>query len=158
MVQSETEELRTYLLENYYVCEEGCLRKLNKGGGAKQGSALGSPDKDGYLQIKIKKKYYRINRLIFLMHYGYLPKIVDHIDQDKTNNRPSNLRENTVSGNAINIDKPNVNNVSGYRGVTYRAKRGKYEANFRRRYLGLFDTAEEAKKAYDDAKENATIT
>ena len=58
-----------------------------------------------------------------------------------------NCKSNTI---------PNTN-TSGYRGVTYNKKSGMYQAYimFKKRhyYLGAFDKAEEASKAYQTAKE-----
>ena len=43
--------------------------------------------RNGYLGTKINKVDYRNHRLIFMMHYGYLPKLVDHIDGNPLNNK-----------------------------------------------------------------------
>tara|TARA_B100001063_G_scaffold227047_1_gene237144 strand:- start:18481 stop:18978 length:498 start_codon:yes stop_codon:yes gene_type:complete len=155
-VVQEEQKLRELFSKRYWVCDKGKLRKRCSGGGAKKDSPLGSPDKDGYLSLKVGDKYYKVHRIIFLMHYGYLPNLVDHRNQNKADNRPSNLRDATTSENAINIDKANSGSLSGVRGVTYRKRKGKYEVNFRRKYLGLYGTIEEAAKVYADAKRDAT--
>ena len=41
---------------------------------------------DVYKRIGINGKIYLCHRLIYLFHYGYLPKFVDHIDGNKLNN------------------------------------------------------------------------
>jgi hypothetical protein len=50
--------------------------------------------------IKIGNKFYRRARLVFLYRYGYLPKFIDHINRDTTDDRPENLRGATLSLNA----------------------------------------------------------
>lgn len=79
---------------------------------------------------------------------------VDHIDLDGLNNRKSNLRLVLPFENAINRRK-NSRNTSGYKGVCWNKACEKWQAQIRREnkrvYLGLFDTAEDAYKAYCDA-------
>lgn len=54
----------------------------------------------------------------------------------------------------------NLNNTSGYRGVSYRKKENKFRAqikiNNKTFWLGWFDTAEEASKCYESAKKELT--
>ena len=77
--------------------------------------------------------------------------VVDHINHDTLDNRRSNLREVTNSQNCQNLLGPQVNNTSGYRGVTWHKRNQKWQAqlmvNSKRKYLGYFDSIEEANKA-----------
>ncbi len=82
---------------------------------------------------------------------------VDHIRTgDTLDNRESNLRVATVSQNAANRRK-RADNTSGYKGVTFYPRNGKWMSQLctrtdgRRsnRFLGYFDTPEEAARAYD---------
>lgn len=81
-------------------------------------------------------------------------QIVDHIDGDTLNNRRSNLRLASYSQNGANSTKRRAN-TSGYKGVTWDKHRKKWMAairvNYKRMYLGRFNTKEEAAKAYNDA-------
>lgn len=78
---------------------------------------------------------------------------VDHIDEDGLNNCRSNLRLADRSQNGANISKPS-SNTSGYKGVHFQKSANKYSVNITVRgktlYGGLYDTAEEAAKCYDD--------
>lgn len=77
--------------------------------------------------------------------------LIDHINGNGLDNRKSNLRLADKSLNAIN-SKIRSDNSTGYRGVTFNKKTKKYMAeisrNGKRTYLGLFNTAEEAHRAY----------
>ncbi len=82
----------------------------------KTGDLVGCKNGNGYLRVAIKYKYYYVHRIIFLMHHGYLPKFIDHIDGNRNNNKLENLREATHSENAQNQKTP-INNSSGYKNV-----------------------------------------
>lgn len=105
----------------------------------------------GYIRIEIDGRAYMAHRLAYLYVTGEWPSRLDHIDNDKTNNRFANLRIATASQNAANRRKPR-NNSSGYKGVSFYKKTGKWVAyirhNYRHKTLGYFDTPEAAHAAY----------
>ena len=76
---------------------------------------------------------------------------VDHEDRDGLNNRRENLRLCTFSQNLQN-QKRHSNNTSGYKGVSFNKKLGKYAAyicaNKKQKHLGYFTTPMEAHQAY----------
>ena len=113
---------------------------------------VGSIDGKGYLHVSIFKKLYRLHRLVFLHLYGEIPKYVDHINRDKTDNRIENLRPCDCKGNAGNSGV-HSHNTSGYRGVSLNSKTGKYHAQIKihgkQTYIGRFDTKIEAAVAYN---------
>jgi hypothetical protein len=124
----------------------------------------------GYLYVTLyrngKRYFRRVHRLVaeaFIPNPLNLPE-VNHIDEDKTNNRVANLEwctsyDNKVYGSrrdrvARKVSDPNIpraNNTSGRKGVS-RTKNGKYVAYFYRKHLGTFDTFDEAVKAREQAE------
>ena len=79
---------------------------------------------------------------------------VDHINGDTLDNRKENLRLCTQSQNLANRGKQK-NNSSGLKGVYWfsRTKRwmARIQINNQDKYLGYFDTKEQAAQAYNDA-------
>jgi hypothetical protein len=129
--------------EFYYKKQSGPIGKINQ--------MAGCLHRTGYKNIQIKRRQYPAHRLIFLYHNGYLPKTIDHVDRNKSNNKIENLREVTGSENALNTKKYKTN-TSGYKGVSWSKNAKKWAAqivvNKKRIYLGLHDTAELAYEAY----------
>lgn len=76
---------------------------------------------------------------------------VDHINGDTLDNRRCNLRGVDASVNARNTDKLAGRNTSGYRGVGFYPRYGRWRAHIRvggkLRSLGYFETAEAANAA-----------
>lgn len=102
--------------------------------------------------IRIDGKLYLAHRLVWLYVFGRWPDDqIDHRDLDRTNNALLNLREANNSQNQGNqpLDKTNK---SGYKGVSWSKSCNKWLANIsidnKSKYLGLFDTPEDAHAAY----------
>jgi len=111
------------------------------------GGIAGSTNNGGYRQICINQKSYKAHRLAWLFIYGVWPEFqIDHIDQNKSNNRITNLRDVSISENCQNR-KSGKSNKNGFDGVT-QTKTG-FAA---RMTLGSFKTAEEAHMCYINAK------
>jgi hypothetical protein len=76
---------------------------------------------------------------------------VDHANGDSLDNRSQNLRIATKAQNAMNSK---AIGSCGFKGVSKTAS-GKYSAkitaNWRSEYMGLFESAEDAARAYDAA-------
>jgi hypothetical protein len=87
-------------------------------------------ERGGYITIRIGDKDYPAHRLAFLIMTGYIPKVVDHINGIKTDNRWINLREATVKQNSYNrtISK---NNSSGHIGVSWCKRKNKWKSYIR---------------------------
>lgn len=121
-----------------------------------KGCIAGSIKNDKYRRIAINKKPYLAHRLIFMMFHGYMPKIVDHIDGNRINNRIENLREATHSQNQWNAGK-NKNNTSGYKNVTWNTRKSKWLVNIRTHkkdiHIGYFDDIELADLVAQEARD-----
>ena len=120
-------------------------------------SKSGTLDGGGYIQTGIKGKYYKNHRLIFMMHHGYCPDYVDHIDGNKLNNKIENLRAATHSENLYNR-KFQSNNTSGVKGVSYENQykkkwKAKISVDGKEISIGRFETLEEAKNAMKEMRE-----
>lgn len=129
--------------------EEGYLFwKKDVAKNVKEGNRAGCFDKFGYVLIKINKKLYKAHHLVWILHHGYKPKLLDHIDGNKSNNKISNLREATNSQNQQNR-KINYNSKSNVRGVTWCKKSNKWKAqgrlNGKYYYFGVFNNLLDAK-------------
>ena len=130
----------------------------NRGSRGRAGDKVGSVDcgKTGpqYRRIKVDGKKYRAHRIIFLMHRGYLPDEIDHIDGNGLNNDVENLRAATRSQNGSNRGTQ-TNNTSGFKGVSWHKTSNKWQAvikfDGKQRHLGYFDTPDAAHEAYKAA-------
>lgn len=121
-------------------------------GSARAGSAAGTPKGNGYAVIKIYGKNYSAHRLAWLLTHGVWPENqIDHINGRRDDNRLCNLRLATWSENNRNA-KRRSDNTSGVKGVSFDKARDRWLARIKTdgydRYLGRFDTPEEAHAAY----------
>ena len=127
--------------------------KFTMGGKAKKGQEAGSLTSQGYVQIRVDQEDYLAHRLMWMYVYGEFPLLsIDHIDRQKTNNRPTNLRLATEKQNGENRSLKS-NNASGHRGVFLRkGLKSKPWAvsimnNRKTIHIGYFSTVEEAIEA-----------
>lgn len=88
------------------------------------GTEAGTLDGDRR-QITINKKHYKTHRLVFLMFHGYMPKEVDHIDGNPSNNNIENLRPATRSEQLCNTGLRKTSK-SGVKGVSWDSSRNKW--------------------------------
>ena len=153
-----TVDLLNHLFE--YDKETGNLiwkiKPSSRGHHVKAGDIAGTLKSHGYICVGINYNSYRAHRLIFLMHKGYLPKTIDHINGDKLDNRIENLRAATVGQNQHNR-KTNANNTSGYKGVSWNKALKKWTARITLErkiiHLGYFANVEEAAEVVRKARE-----
>jgi len=124
--------------------------EFNKKHGNKEAGSLCTIH--GYVFISIKHKKYRAQRLAWLYVYGNMPNKIDHIDNIRSHNWISNLREATNSQNQQNKTKCEKRNKAGLLGVTYLKRDNRYRAqigiNKKTIYLGTFETAIDAHNRY----------
>ena len=143
-----------YLVDNLrYEPSTGLLYWLHdRANGKVKAGDLASKiqSKTGYRRVSINNKYYAAHRLVWMLHNGNLPDLIDHIDGDRANNVLSNLRIADKQTNSANRNK-NLNNTTGYRGVVKIGNRFRATIGYKgTRYdLGMFDTAKLAHQAYE---------
>ena len=112
------------------------------------GTIAGTPNTNGHIQIRFKGKRVFAHRLAWMFVYGSFPAgMIDHINRIRDDNRICNLRDVTATENA--------HNRKGL-GVTFVKSRGKWQAGIgvsgHFKFLGYFDSSEEANKTYIKAK------
>jgi hypothetical protein len=148
------------LVAELFLYEDGCLFwKNRKSPSVKLFEKAGSASaKDRYLRLMINHQSYKVHRLVFLLHHGYMPNYVDHINGDTFDNRIENLRDATYAQNNQNA-KIRKDSTSGVKGVFLHKASGKWAAscqvNKKRQHLGLFLTIEEAEKAVKSYREQS---
>ena len=142
-----------FIKENFRY-EDGNLYRLKDRGGSKVGEVAGWVticNRRSYRKMSINGRTVYVHHAIFLLHHGYLPKCIDHIDGNSLNNRIENLRAATQSQNMGN-SRMKSSNTSGYKGVTFRKDTGKWQSavmvNGKHISLGSYATKEQAHQAY----------
>lgn len=123
----------------------------------KAGDSAGAFNQDGYLIIMVDGRSYGAARLAWLYMTGEWPKFeIDHKDTVRTNNCWGNLRDVSHAVNGQNRRKAPRTSQSGVLGAHLMARNGKYASHIRVNKklinLGVFDTAEQAGRAFIDAK------
>lgn len=98
--------------------------KVYKGPRAKKDSIAGSQRKDQYWVIRIDKKLYLVHRVIWELLFGDLSEdlVINHIDNNPSNNNISNLELCTHSHNSSNAKMHTgkglrEDNISGVNGI-----------------------------------------
>lgn len=113
-------------------------------------------DKDGYVARKTtingrKGTTIRLHRFVACAQTG---DVVDHANQNKLDNRRSNLRIADKSKNGMNMKKRGGTS-SRHKGVTWNKSSGRWQSqiayNGKRKFLGLFNSEDEAGHAYNKA-------
>ena len=121
----------------------------------KVGSKAGTVNKDGYVKVTINSKKYSVHRIVFMMQHGYLPKEIDHINCNPSDNRIENLRAVNRTQNRYNIASYKTN-TSGVKGVVKNKKLNKWEVSInvdgKRKYIGVFKDFELAELVAMEAR------
>lgn len=122
------------------------------------GRVAGSSSEGSYHVVRLDKQRFQAHRLAFLYMTGEWPEHdVDHINGVRTDNRWANLRDITRATNIQNQRAAHSDSAVEFLGVYYNKARRKFVAQIKpqgqaNKYIGGFDTAEEAHAAYLNAK------
>lgn len=148
-------EITQDIVKECFIYSDGELL-WNKG--ARKGRKAGYFDKSrGRNYVKFLGGNWKISRLVFFMHHGFLPKYVDHIDNDSRNDRLENLRACTRSQNNKNRRKPR-NNSSGTKGIYFNKRSKRWIVGIRNDgeyfYGGSFKQKEEAEIVANKMRKN----
>lgn len=100
-------------------------------------------DSSGYRKGAVLGVLYKAHRVIWAISTGEWPEDqIDHINGDRGDNRPCNLRAVDNAANARN-QRLRCTNTSGVMGVSRDSRSGKWEANIyvggRKKFLGYYD-------------------
>jgi len=132
------------------------VRIISTSSNAHAGDIAGCIGNRGYVQINISGRIYVAHRLVWLYVHGRWPvDEIDHKNGIRDDNRLKNLREATRAENQQNRSIIS-SNTSGYPGVDWNKRKMKWRArisiNGQKKWLGYFDSPENAATAYQDAK------
>jgi len=140
-----------------YTPETGELRWRIGNKRRKKGELAGvsAANEKGRITVGFKGILIRAHILIWAYQTGNWPNNqIDHINENPADNRWENLRLATKSENMRNITLIK-SNTSGFKGVGWSKASKKWRSYIKADgvsyHLGLFDTKEEAAKAYIDA-------
>ena len=146
--------------EDIFQYENGKLYwKIRNSNRTKIGQEAGTLTRQGYIQILYRKKHYQAHRIVWELHNGDIPTNmqIDHINHIRHDNRIENLRLVSNSDNHKNR-KLSPKNTSGITGVYWDKGVEKFKAQIQvdgnYKYLGHFDTIEDAKQARKQAEEH----
>lgn len=81
-------------------------------------------------RIRLFRKFYYSYQLIYMHHHGYIPKYLDHINGNPSDDRIENLRECNMSQNNMNAIIPK-HNSSGSKNVHWSSCKNKWIVKMR---------------------------
>jgi hypothetical protein len=113
----------------------------------------------GYVVVKYKSRPYLAHRVIWKIVHGVDPLIIDHINENRSDNRIVNLRNCRHRDNLAYAATPKRKDglPTGVRQLPSGRYRAKYTVGCKYINVGTFDTAEEAEKARTEAMKKAGL-
>jgi len=144
---------------DYVYYKEGKLywKGTNKYG-PKKDTVAGCFKQDGYRDVRCFNTVEKEHRIVWKLHFGEIPEglVIDHINNNRSDNRIENLRLVTPLQNSWNRLKHKTN-TSGFNNVHYDSKRCKYRCSLRvngKRYRGSYkDTAKDSYEEFLELNE-----
>jgi len=107
-------------LQSLFDYKDGELywKKIKVKNQVQVGDIAGFITTNNYKNVRLNGKKIPVHHIIFIMHYGYLPKKIDHKDNNRLNNRIENLRIATTENNNQNAIR-RKDNTTGVKGVNF---------------------------------------
>lgn len=129
------------------------LNAKNRAPNSKKGSESGWVDVHGYRRVSINGIKHYAHHIAWMLYFGAVPKgVIDHINQNKLDNRISNLRDVAQSENCRNTPMRSYNK-SGHQGVSWNDNSGKWivqmKFNGASIYAGIYEDINDAINARD---------
>lgn len=129
-----------------YDADTGIFTWRISQGKAKAGAVAGVVQR--YRTITIDSSPYKAHRLAWYYSHGVWPKHqIDHLNGLKDDNRLANLRDISMCGNLQN--RYGISRQDSHLPMGVTKNGNKFSANIR---IGSYDTVEEAREAYMNAK------
>jgi hypothetical protein len=123
------------------------LRHKKARQGVKVDKEAGSKKKNGYWNVMMDGKLYKVHRIVYAIYHNRDPGnfIVDHIDFNPSNNNPENLR---LLNDSQSQKHRRPYGKSRFKGVYWNKQKKKWEVHIRVNgkiiYLGRYEIEEEA--------------
>lgn len=134
-----------------YVCKNGRTFLFDAEDLALVNERAWSVGKDGYVHGTIEGQTIKLHRLLL---NAPSDMVVDHINGVPSDCRKQNLRIGSQHQNTMNCSIPK-NSKTGFKGVCFDKRRGKYMAHIhpgrKTKFLGYYESPIEAALAYDKA-------
>lgn len=125
-----------------YDKDNGKLFRIKSKWGSKIGEVT-TTNGSGYVVVKHNQVLYYGHHIAWYFEYGEIPKFIDHINGNRSDNRICNLRLSSYKDNSKNL-KIDKRNISGARGVTWNKQYKKWKVMLGSKYIGWFSDIEEA--------------
>lgn len=153
------QELLAEYLELDPLIPQGLRWKKKAARNTVVGSPAGRQHRNGYWEVRFQKVLYKTNRIVYRLATGNDPGEleVDHIDRNRSNNSPDNLRPLDRRGQALNRALgehpyacwiPKRNKWWGF----YHTPRPEHKCI----HVGYFNTAKEASQAVIDHRKSVS--
>lgn len=111
----------------------------------------------GRWEVLVLGRIIRRHRLVYLYVHGSMPEQINHINGDLTDDRPENLRPVTISQRQMSkrgkLGRDLPKGIS-QQNAGCKLFYARIKLDGKQRYLGSFETVEEAAAAYDAAAKN----
>lgn len=117
---------KEYLQSIFYYKDGELYWKNTINSRAIKDCVAGHVNSRGYKYITLNKQRYLAHRLIFILFNNYIPNFIDHIDNNKLNNKIENLRNCTNTQNQYNSKLSKINK-SGIKNVYWNKRDKKWQ-------------------------------